>query len=219
MIKSLLIIISNKIHFHLSLTISLNKIGNVFKWTKSEGRLCLNIPMDNNKNGHEAMSADLIYIARQAGWKYRSTIIWNKNSIPHRAAWGSWMSASAPAVIAPVEVILIFYKDSWKKTIGSKISTITKKEFITYTNGLWTMTGENPKNTGHPASFPLELPNRLIKLFSYEDDVIFDPFVGAGTTIISAYKNKRYSIGLEIDKDYCKLAKHRIINETQSTLF
>lgn len=122
------------------------------------------------------------------------------------------MSASAPYVIAPVELIVVLYKDEWKKTTGSKISDISKKEFMDWTNGLWSFNGESKKRIGHPAPFPLELPLRCIKLFSYIEDIVFDPFVGSGTTLIAASKTNRFSVGLEIDSKYCELAKKRILS-------
>lgn len=108
---------------------------------------------------------------------------------------------------------MIFYKVKWKKTNGSKVSDISKKEFIQWTNDLWTFNGESKKRIGHPAPFPLELPYRCIKLFSFVDDIIFDPFAGSGTTLIAAYNTNRFGVGLEIDYKYCQLAKKRIINE------
>ena len=189
-------------------------MSNCFYWTKSQGRFCLNIPLDKNKGGQKSVGADLTTLAQNIGWKYHSTIIWNEGNISRRTAWGSWLSATAPYVIAPVELIVVFYKDEWKKTNGSKVSDITKKEFMEWTNGLWTFNGESKKRIGHPAPFPLELPYRCIKLFSFIDDIIFDPFAGSGTTLIAANNTNRYSVGLEIDLKYCGLAKQRILNET-----
>lgn len=190
-------------------------ITNCYKWTKKQGRFCLNIPLDKNKGGQKSVGADITVLAQKIGWKYHSTIIWNEGNISRRTAWGSWMSAAAPYVIAPVELIVIFYKDQWKKTTGSKISDITKQEFMDWTNGLWTFNGESKKKIGHPAPFPLELPYRCIKLFSFVDDIVFDPFAGSGTTLIAANNTNRYSIGLEIDLHYCEIAKQRIINEAR----
>lgn len=187
---------------------------NCYKWTKHQGRFCLNIPLDKNKGGQKSVGADLTTIAQKIGWKYHSTIIWNEGNISRRTAWGSWLSAAAPYVIAPVELIVIFYKGEWKKTNGSQISDITKSEFMEWTNGLWTFNGESKKRIGHPAPFPIELPYRCIKLFSFVDDIVFDPFAGSGTTLIAANNTDRYSVGLEIDTKYCELAKSRIINET-----
>lgn len=186
-----------------------------YNLTKSDGRFCLNIPLDKNKGGQQSVCADVVTIAKQIGWKYHSTIIWNEGNISRRTAWGSFMSASAPYVIAPVEVIVIFYKEKWKKTSGSLKSDISKKEFMEWTNGLWSFNGESKKRVGHPAPFPIELPKRCIKLFSYIDDVILDPFMGSGTTLIAAYLNKRYAIGVDIDRSYCELAYKRLIKETE----
>jgi site-specific DNA-methyltransferase (adenine-specific) len=192
-------------------------ISNCYKWSKPQARFLLNCPLDKNKGGQQSVGADLTLIAKKIGWKYHSTIIWNEGNISRRTAWGSWLSASAPFVIAPVELIIIFYKDSWKKTNGTKISDISKKEFMEWTNGIWTFNGESAKRIGHPAPFPRELPYRCIKLFSFQRDVVFDPFAGSGTTLIEAANNNRIGIGVEIDKNYCELAKNRILKEVKET--
>lgn len=194
-------------------------ISNCYRWTKSQGRLILNIPLDKNKGGQRSVGADLTSIAQKVGWRYHSTIIWNEGNISRRTAWGSWLSASAPFVIAPVELILVLYKENWKKTTGTKISDIKKQEFMEWTNGVWTFNGESGKRIGHPAPFPRTLPHRAIKLFSFVRDVVFDPFCGSGTTIIEATNNNRIGIGVEIDKQYCALAKNRILNETGTLSF
>lgn len=189
-------------------------MSNCYKWSKKQARFCLNIPLDKNKGGQRSVGADLTTLAQKVGWKYHSTIIWNEGNISRRTAWGSWLSATAPYVIAPVELIVILYKEEWKKTNGSRISDITKDEFMQWTNGLWTFSGESKKRIGHPAPFPLELPYRCIKLFSFVQDIVFDPFTGSGTTLIAANNINRYAVGLEIDTSYCQLAKKRILHET-----
>ena len=189
---------------------------NCYQWTKNQGRFLLNIPLDKNKGGQKSVGADLTTLAQEVGWKYHSTIVWNEGNISRRTAWGSWCKASAPYVIAPVELIVVLYKNEWKKTNGSKISDMSKEEFMEWTNGLWTFPGESKKRIGHPAPFPRELPYRAIKLFSYQDDIVFDPFVGSGTTIIEAANQRRFGIGVEIDENYCHLAKKRIAEVTYS---
>jgi len=185
-------------------------IEKCFCLAKSEGRFCLNIPLDKNKGGQQSVCADITTIAKQAGWKYHSTIIWNEQNISRRTAWGSWLSASAPFVIAPVEVIVVLYKDSWKKTSGSKQSDIKRDEFMAWTNGVWTFNGESKKRIGHPAPFPIELPRRCIKMFTYVDDVVLDPFLGSGTTLLACKETQRRGIGIEIDEKYCELAVQRL---------
>jgi site-specific DNA-methyltransferase (adenine-specific) len=184
-------------------------IRNCYKWSKHTGRLCINVPLDKNKFGKNSVGSDITQIAKEIGWKYQTTIIWNEQNISRRTAWGSWLSASAPYVIAPVELIIIFYKNEWKKAQGG-LSDITKEEFIGWTNGLWTFNGESAKRIGHPAPFPRELPKRCIKLFSFVGEVVLDPFCGSGTTLIEAIKNHRKAYGLEIDESYIELAKQRI---------
>lgn len=183
-----------------------------YRVLKNDGRLCLNIPLDKNKGGQQSVNADLTTIAKGVGFKYHSTIIWNEGNISRRTAWGSYLSASAPYVIAPVETIIILYKKSWKKE-SRGISDTTKDEFINWTNGLWTFNGESKKRVGHPAPFPVELPKRCIKMFSYVGDVILDPFLGSGTTLIASYNLRRKGIGIEIDKKYFELAIDRLNRE------
>jgi site-specific DNA-methyltransferase (adenine-specific) len=194
--------------------------------SKPDGRLCLNIPLDKNKGGQQSVYADIETLARSVGWKYHTTIIWNEQNISRRTAWGSWQSSSAPFVISPVEVILVMYKGStWKKTSGSKMSDISREEFLNWTNGfwnydasenellsnpIWSFSGESKKKVGHPAPFPVELPRRCIKLFSFVGDTVLDPFLGSGSTLVAAYETNRKGIGVEIDQAYCELAASRL---------
>jgi len=205
----------DKLSYEKYLEFSRKWLSRCFEWLKDDGRFCLNIPLDKNKGGQQSVGADLTTIAKQLGFKYHSTIIWNEGNISRRTAWGSWLSASAPYVIAPVELIVILYKKNWKKTSGSRKSDITRKEFMEWTNGLWTFSGESKKKIGHPAPFPVELPRRCIKLFSFVGDVILDPFMGSGSTLIAAFLNNRNGIGIDIDKNYCELAKKRLIAEAK----
>ena len=180
---------------------------------KDDGRICLNVPLDKNKGGRNPTYADVAFIAQTIGWQYHSTVIWNTGNMSKRTAWGSWMSASAPYVISPVEMILIMYKNKngWKKTSGSHENDITRDEFLEWTNGVWTFPGQNKKGAGgHPAPFPVELPKRCIKMFSFVGDKILDPFVGSGSTLIAAKENNRKAIGVEIDKGYCDIAVERL---------
>ena len=194
-------------------------IHNCLYWAKHQGRFCLNIPITTNKMGIRSVGADLTVLAKKIGWKYHSTIIWNKNNVSKRTAWGSWLSATAPYILAPAELIVVFYKDEWKRAKGSKVSDICKEDFIAWTNGLWTFNGETRKGIEHPAPFPIELPYRCIKLFSFVDDIVFDPFSGSGTTLIAANNTNRYAVGLEIDESYCEISKKRLKSEINPAIF
>lgn len=198
------------------LNFTMKWLEKVYELLKPDGRMCLNIPLIakscNSKDSDEQRTvyADITTIAKKIGFKHRVTIIWDKQNITGREAWGSWLSASAPNVIPPVEVIVVLFKSRWKKTSGSGVSDITKEEFIEWTNGLWRFTGE-VKKIGHPAPFPIELPKRCIKLFSFVGDVVLDPFLGSGTTLLACLETNRNGIGVEIDPHYCELAKKRLL--------
>lgn len=189
-------------------------LNRAYKWLKKDGRMCLNVPLDKNKGGHQSIGADITIIAKEVGFKYHSTIVWNEGNISKSSAWGSWMSASSPYVIAPVELIILLYKESWKKTSGSRINDIKREEFMSWTNGIWTFRGESKRKIGHPTPFPVELPRRCIKLFSFVGDVVLDPFMGSGSTVIAAKQNNRAGIGIDFEEDYCELAMNRILKET-----
>jgi site-specific DNA-methyltransferase (adenine-specific) len=188
-----------------------NWLNKCYDLARNDGRFCLNIPLDKNKGGQQSVCADITTIAKEVGWKYHATIIWNEQNISRRTAWGSWMSASAPFVIAPVEVIVVLYKKEWKKTHNGK-SDITRDEFIEWTNAVWNFSGESRTKIGHPSPFPIELPKRCIKLFSFVGDTVLDPFLGSGTTLIACLETNRAGIGMEINRDYCELAVKRLKN-------
>jgi site-specific DNA-methyltransferase (adenine-specific) len=187
-------------------------LDKALKVLKDDGRMCLNIPLDKNKGGQQSVYADILNIAKKIGWKYHSTIVWNEGNISKRTAWGSWCSPSAPYVIAPVEMIVVLYKKTWKKQ-KTGVSDITKEEFIEWTNGIWTFPGESRKKVKHPAPFPLELPKRCIKLFTFIGETVLDPFLGSGTTLVACSLLNRKGIGIEIDRSYCEIAKKRLLTE------
>lgn len=205
----------DKLSYDDYLDFSRQWLAKCYRLVKPDGRLCLNIPLDKNKGGQQSICADLTTIAKETGWNYHSTIIWNEQNISRRTAWGSWLSASAPFVIAPVEVIVVLYRQTWKKTSGSGKSDIKRNEFLEWTNGVWTFNGESKKRIGHPAPFPVELPRRCIKLFSYVGDTVLDPFVGSGTTLLACRQTHRRGIGIEIDRRYCRLAAERLAKEAR----
>jgi len=181
-----------------------------YRWLKPDGRFCLNIPLDTNRGIHRPVGADLTTLLQEVGFKYNTTIIWSKGNISTRRAWGSWQSASAPCVFASVELIVVLYKDEWKKQNEKGVSDIDKQEFMYWTDGLWTFNGEQVMRKWHPAPFPIELPRRCIKLFSYVGDLVLDPFMGTGTTLVAAQEHSREAIGVEIDKSYCEIANERL---------
>ena len=187
-------------------------LKNCYRWTQNTGRLCLNVGLDKNKGGKRPVCADLTHAAMKVGWKYHATIIWNEGNISRHTAWGSWKSASAPHIIAPVEVVVVLYKGAWKRQEPGE-NDISGDDFKTWVKGVWTFPGESARRVGHEAPFPRELPKRCIKLFSFVGDTVLDPFCGSGTTLIEALANNRHAIGIEKEANYCALSAERIAKE------
>jgi site-specific DNA-methyltransferase (adenine-specific) len=145
------------------------------------------------------------------GFYMRGEIIWNKaSSASPSTAWGSWLSAANPVLRDIHEYILVFSKGDYNRMSIGKQNTILKEQFMEWTKSIWTMNAESAKRIGHPAPFPEELPYRLIQLFSFKNDIILDPFMGSGTTALSALKSDRRFIGYEINKEYVDLAEKRL---------
>ena len=117
------------------------------------------------------------------------------------------------------EYILIFSKGTFerKKTEG-KQNTINQDQFMEWTKSVWTMNPESAKKIGHPAPFPVELPYRLIQLYTYRGEIVLDPFMGSGSTAIAAIKSERKYIGYEIDAEYVRLAEERIALYTRTKI-
>jgi DNA modification methylase len=205
----------------LSLNEYLNLLKNCFTETYrvlvDGGRACINIANIGRKP-YIPLSDYISKIMIEIGFNMRGEIIWNKSAgAGISTAWGSFQSASNPILRDVHEYILIFSKGNYKRERDKeekelRKDNITKEEFIEWTKSVWTMNTESAKRIGHPAPFPEELPNRLIKLFSFTNDIVIDPFMGSGTTAIAAIKNNRNFVGYEINKEYINLANNRILN-------
>jgi site-specific DNA-methyltransferase (adenine-specific) len=119
------------------------------------------------------------------------------------------LSAKAPRLRDLHEYLLVFVKDDFSRP-EKGTSDINKEEFMSSTLSIWEVPPESAKKVGHPAPFPVELASRVIKLYSYVDDVVLDPFAGSGTTCVAAKKLGRYYIGYEIVPEYCDLCGVRL---------
>ena len=108
------------------------------------------------------------------------------------------------------EYILVFSKGDYKRDRQQKENTISKEQFMEWTKAIWTMNAESARRIGHPAPFPEELPNRLIQLYSFKGDIILDPFMGSGTTALSAMKSDRNYVGYDISEEYIALTERRL---------
>jgi site-specific DNA-methyltransferase (adenine-specific) len=175
------------------------------------GRACINVA-NLGRKPYIPLDVFVVQSMLDTGFLMRGEIIWDKgSSAAASTAWGSWRSPSNPTLRDVHEYIMIFSKDifSRRKPKGRN-STITREEFLEWTKSVWSFPAESATRVGHPAPFPVELPLRLIKLYTFEGEVVLDPFIGSGTTAIAALQTNRYYVGYDIEADYVKLAERRI---------
>jgi len=185
---------------------------------KDDGRFAINVLMemgiDHNKK-RVSPYAEFYHLLKKIGLNVFGSPVWTDNHRIKFCAWGSWLSASSPYTYNPYEVIIIGYKKQWKKLSKGK-STITKEEFMMGCSGIWKLRTQTRQIT--PACFHTDLPKLCINLLSYENDLIFDPFMGSGTTGVASKELNRRFMGIELNKDYFKIAQKRILNTQKSML-
>ncbi|HOT88461.1 MAG TPA: site-specific DNA-methyltransferase [Bacteroidales bacterium] len=177
---------------------------------KYGGRLIINIqPLFSDYiPTHHIISNYLM--GKKLIWK--GEILWEKNNYNCKyTAWGSWKSPSNPYLKYTWEFIEIFCKGNLKKEGKKDNSDISGEEFKKWTVAKWNIGPERKmKEFGHPAMFPEELATRVIKLFSFKNDIVLDPFNGTGTTCVAAKNLNRNYIGIDCSKEYCSIAKQRL---------
>ncbi|MCK4352862.1 site-specific DNA-methyltransferase [candidate division WOR-3 bacterium] len=174
------------------------------------GRVCIN-NANLGRKPYIPLHAFIVRDMLDLNFLMRGEIIWNKDSSASPStAWGSWLSAANPTLRDIHEYILVFSKESFGRKNTNRRNTISKREFLELTKSVWTFPAEPARKVGHPAPFPVELPYRLIQLYTYEGEVILDPFMGSGQTAIAAIKANRHYVGYEIEKEYVKLSERRI---------
>jgi len=174
------------------------------------GRACINVA-NLGRRPYIPLHSFIISDMLDIGYLMRGEVIWDKAaSAGSSTAWGSWMSASNPVMRDVHEYILIFSKGSMGRPGEGRTSTIAREEFLEYTKSVWTFPAESAIRIGHPAPFPVELPYRLIQLYTFEGDVVLDPFCGSGTTCIAAIRSNRHYVGFDNNEEYVELARNRI---------
>tara|TARA_B100000927_G_scaffold8865_1_gene7266 strand:- start:3443 stop:4282 length:840 start_codon:yes stop_codon:yes gene_type:complete len=183
-----------------------------FRVTESGGRVVVNVA-NLGRKPYIPFSKYFTELLIDIGFIMRGEIIWQKSKGANaNFAWGSWLSASNPVIRDIHEYCLVFSKDSLKKSSKGE-TTIEKEEFMESTLSIWNINPARAKKIGHPAPFPIELPQKFINLYSYKDDLILDPFIGSGTTAIAAKNLKRNFVGYEIEKEYIDIANNRLETE------
>lgn len=175
------------------------------------GRACINVA-NLGRKPYIPLHAFIVRDMIDLGFLMRGEIIWNKAaSASQSTAWGSWRSATNPTLRDVHEYILVFSKGSFRReNTGHRDNTISRDEFLELTKSVWTIPAESAKKVGHPAPFPVELPYRLIQLYTFEHELVLDPFMGSGQTALAALKAGRHYVGYEIDAEYVELAQTRL---------
>lgn len=207
----------------LSLEEYYSLLKNVFKETSRVlvpgGRVAINIANIGRKP-YIPLHSGIIKIMDELGFLMRGEVIWDKgSSAGGSCAWGSWQSASNPTLRDSHEYILIFSKEDFqRKKYPSKKDTISRDEFLELTKSIWRFNTESAKKVNHPAPFPVELPRRLIQLYTFEGDIILDPFMGSGSTAIAALNSNRYFVGYDNCQEYVDIANNRIAKETSKKI-
>jgi site-specific DNA-methyltransferase (adenine-specific) len=192
----------------------------VYEKTRPGGRICINIPPDIGTLKEGKIPLDVLFanLLSMTGWQYRTKIVWYKNQITARTAWGSFASPSNPNLLPSFEYVLVYYKESPKLEGEKSNITIHKDEFVPWTDAHWTIGPASAKELKHPAPYPASMCDRLIKMFSYAGDLVLDPFAGSGSTLVAAKQNRRRYLGFEINPEYIKTAEGRLSATTPAVL-
>lgn len=178
------------------------------------GRVAFNVANIGRKP-YIPLNSYISVIASEIGYLMRGEIIWIKaKGAGGSCAWGSWMSAGNPTLRDLHEYVLVFSKARFDKP-GKGKSTITRDEFMAATTSVWMIPPESARRVGHPAPFPVALVERLINLYTFEGDVVLDPFMGSGSTAVAAAKNGRIFVGYEISPEYIDLTNKRLATVDQ----
>ena len=173
---------------------------------RESGRVAWNVVNSVTVRGEIVSPLLVSWNALEEYLTFRDKITWNQLNSENDTAWGSWASASAPYFRHQTESILIYYKGEWKKGVGE--SDISPKVFPDWTRDIWGIA--TARRNGHPCPYPIELANRMIRLFSFKTDAILDPFVGSGTTLVVAQQLGRKATGIETSEKYCEIAANRL---------
>ncbi|NJL70533.1 MAG: site-specific DNA-methyltransferase [Candidatus Competibacteraceae bacterium] len=197
-----------------------------FRILKPGGWICCNVqdsipfpPEADRERYSEPLAADCISIFRQSGFKYEKGIIWYKGQgTATQRLFGSFPQPGLILISSLTEHILLLRKlRGGKKTYHSddikKASLLSTEEWSKWALDHWEIRPERAKVVGHPAPFPIEIPSRVIRMFSFKGDTVLDPFMGSGTTAIAAKQLGRNYIGYEIHQEYVRLAQNRLLNE------
>lgn len=203
----------------------------VYRLLKDDGRIAINIPYEVNvqaRGGRVFFASEIYQVMKKVGFKFYGIVDLEEDS-PHRSkttAWGSWMSPSSPYIYNPKECVILAYKKVHIKKVKGEpqwkgepylteegknkvaYSEQDKKEFMELVFGQWKYFADTRSLT--KATFSMDIPEKAIKILSYRNDVVLDPFNGSGTSCVAAVIHDRRWVGIELSENYCEIAKQRI---------
>lgn len=187
------------------------------------GRMAINVA-NLGRKPYRSLSSDIIRIMEDLGLLLRGEIIWQKGKTSSSScAWGSFKSPANPVLRDTTERVIVVSKGRFDRALSPAqrkerglphVPSTNNDEFLEATRDVWEIDAESARRVGHPAPFPVDLPLKLIDLYTYEGDVVLDPFLGSGTTLVAAKKANRIGVGFDLDPEYIALANQRIADST-----
>ena len=173
------------------------------------GRVAVNVA-NLGRKPYLALNHKVAVMLDDIGFLLRGEIIWQKaKGAGGSCAWGSWQSAKNPTLRDIHEYVVVACKESYTR-VRRGGDTIERDEFMEATLSVWDIQSESAKRVGHPAPFPVALPKRLIELYTFEGDLVLDPFIGSGSTAVAAVESGRHYIGYDTDASYIDVARERV---------
>ncbi len=189
------------------------------------GRMAVNVA-NLGRKPYRSLAADIISILQDdLGLLLRGEIIWQKaRGAGGSCAWGSFQSPANPVLRDLTERVIVASKGRFDRAVSRKQRarrglpsevSVSVDDFLDATTDVWEIPAESAKRVGHPAPFPVELPQRLIHLYTYVGDLVLDPYMGSGTTGVAAIRTGRHYVGFDLDEEYIRKAERRIKKESQ----
>ena len=187
-----------------------DSLAEIVRVLKPGGRLAINVPLDTTKGGFRPVYVEAVRMAVEAGLSYRFSIVWREGNVSKSTARGSLDSPHAIHVVAPVEMIAVLHKGTWRVDPEDKAGDLAHEEWLAWTSGDWEIQGESNPWEGFEAAFPTEIPYRLIRMLSFKEDTILDPFGGSFTTAAVAARLGRRVYSCDTDERQVASGKRRL---------